>query len=378
MFEVWDKKKITRLSNVKKQQWFDVLNYRLEEDRDISLDDSELITKQKEIKDDYIKYLESCPYQDNFFKYYVFIEDDIIVSVCRINMINDRYILEGLQTHKDYFHKGYAMKLINHMMYDLKKEGITTIYSEVRTWNSVSHAFHHKLGFIQYGEENQNYLFQLDVNTSIRRQLFDTWASGYHHSVISSEKLGTYPFAGYSELKYRIFELITQYQKTSILDMGVGDGKMIMPLYQLGYTITGIDLSLNMIELAKSNMPNASFIHGEFHEAISLLNQCYDAIVFSYAIHHLTYHDQIDLLLSLNQYLHEEGMIIIGDVSTKTQHEMELLREKYIDIWDDEEYYPIESIYQQSELIKHYVISYVKINDVAAIFQFTKKLGIES
>ncbi|MDD3502329.1 MAG: GNAT family N-acetyltransferase, partial [Candidatus Cloacimonetes bacterium] len=166
MFEVWDKKKITRLSNVKKQQWFDVLNYRLEEDRDISLDDSELITKQKEIKDDYIKYLESCPYQDNFFKYYVFIEDDIIVSVCRINMINDRYILEGLQTHKDYFHKGYAMKLINHMMYDLKKEGITTIYSEVRTWNSVSHAFHHKLGFIQYGEENQNYLFQLDVNTS--------------------------------------------------------------------------------------------------------------------------------------------------------------------------------------------------------------------
>lgn len=82
--------------------------------------------------------------------------------------------------------------------------------------------------------------------------------------------------------------------------------------------------------------------------------------------------------MSLNQYLHEEGMIIIGDVSTKTQHEMELLREKYIDIWDDEEYYPIESIYQQSELIKHYVISYVKINDVAAIFQFTKKLGIES
>jgi hypothetical protein len=49
MFEVWDKKKITRLSDTEKQQWFDGLNHKLEEDRDISLDDPQLIKKQQEI-----------------------------------------------------------------------------------------------------------------------------------------------------------------------------------------------------------------------------------------------------------------------------------------------------------------------------------------
>ncbi len=50
MFEVWSKDKIAKLSIKDKEQWFDVLNDKLEEDRDISLNDPELFQKQKEIK----------------------------------------------------------------------------------------------------------------------------------------------------------------------------------------------------------------------------------------------------------------------------------------------------------------------------------------
>jgi len=39
MFEVWDKHRIQHLTFFEKEQWFEVLNYKLEEDRDISLND---------------------------------------------------------------------------------------------------------------------------------------------------------------------------------------------------------------------------------------------------------------------------------------------------------------------------------------------------
>jgi len=373
MFVIWNKKTIERLSDVEKQQWFDVLNYRLEEDRGISLDDPELIIKQKEIKDDYIKYLESCPKQDNFFKYYVLYDNHKMVSVCRINIYNQRYLLEGLQTHRDQFRNGYATQLIDGMIYDLKKEGIDTLYSEARVWNVASNQLQLQLGFTKYGEDKYNNLYQLNIDSYIRRQLFNRWSTQYHKSVSESESKGTYPFAGYSQVKYHLIELITKHQKKAILDMGVGTGEIMLPLYRLGYHITGVDLSENMLKIAKNSMPDALFIQGEFEDAIPQLKQKYDVIVFSYAIHHLTYKKQIDLLTQLNSLLNQDGFILIADVSGENPQEMNALKERYEDIWDDEEFYPMNDIYQNSDLSHNYAILYVQINEVAGIYKLNKK-----
>lgn len=373
MFVIWNKKTIERLSDVEKQQWFDVLNYRLEEDRGISLDDPELIIKQKEIKDDYIKYLESCPKQDNFFKYYVLYDNHKMVSVCRINIYNQRYLLEGLQTHRDQFRNGYATQLIDGMIYDLNKEGIDTLYSEARVWNVASNQLQLQLGFTKYGEDKYNNLYQLNIDSYIRRQLFNRWSTQYHKSVSESESKGTYPFAGYSQVKYHLIELITKHQKKAILDMGVGTGEIMLPLYRLGYHITGVDLSENMLKIAKNSMPDALFIQGEFEDAIPQLKQKYDVIVFSYAIHHLTYKKQIDLLTQLNSLLNQDGFILIADVSGENPQEMNALKERYEDIWDDEEFYPMNDIYQNSDLSHNYAILYVQINEVAGIYKLNKK-----
>ena len=84
MFGVWSKDKITVLSIEEKEQWFDVLNYKLEEDREISSDDPKLSNKQIEIKNDYMNYLESCTNCKEFYKYYIYKDQDKIISVCRI------------------------------------------------------------------------------------------------------------------------------------------------------------------------------------------------------------------------------------------------------------------------------------------------------
>lgn len=161
MFEVWSKDKIVKLSINEKEQWFDVLNDKLEEDREISLNDPELFQKQKEIKNDYMLYLESCPYRKDFYRYYIYKDQNKIISVCRININEGKYILEGLQTHRDYYRMGYASKLIQSMIGDLKKEGIKMLYSEARIWNDASNALQIKTGFIKYDEVGDNYLYAL-------------------------------------------------------------------------------------------------------------------------------------------------------------------------------------------------------------------------
>jgi uncharacterized protein YutD len=120
-------------------------------------------------------------------------------------------------------------------------------------------------------------------------------------------------------------------------------------------------------------MEKAAFILADFSNALNEIFNKFDFIVFSYSIHHLSYNDQIELLIKLNDYLNEDGVIIIGDVSTFTIEDMNQLQNKYADIWDDEEYYPILKKYQLSRLTDFYELSYVQINEVAGVYKFRKK-----
>lgn len=182
MFEIWGKEKIANLSEFDKQQWFDVLNHKLEEDRDISLDDPELPKKQQEIKDDYFKYIEKCPYQKDFYKYYIWKENDKIISVCRVNIYDNRYTLEGLQTHKDYYKQGYATKLLDLVLFNLFIEYIDTLYSEARIWNDASNRLQTKLGFIKYDQDEYNYLYKIKPKDYLKQIIkigFDVFGKAY-------------------------------------------------------------------------------------------------------------------------------------------------------------------------------------------------------
>ena len=122
----------------------------------------------------------------------------------------------------------------------------------------------------------------------------------------------------------------------------------------------------------------AAFILADFSNALNEISNKFDFIVFSYSIHHLSYNDQIELLIKLNDYLNEDGVIIIGDVSTFTSEDMNQLQNKYVAIWDDEEYYPILKKYQLSQLVDIYKLSYVQINEVAGVYKFRKKCNNEN
>ncbi|PKK95524.1 MAG: hypothetical protein CVV60_00845 [Tenericutes bacterium HGW-Tenericutes-5] len=374
LLEIWKGKQILQLKDNCIEQWFDVLNHGLVEDRGFSLNDSNIEEIKSNIKKDYIEYLMSCSMDKNFHGYYVFRdEQNTIVAVCRIVFENGDYYLEGLETHRDHYRKGYATKLLFQVLHELKRNEIMKLYSIVRNHNTKSMNFHKKHGFTIIKEDNTNTKFSLNIENKIRKELFDQWARSYNNSVLKSEKEGTYPFAGYSEIKYSIIDMISHTKKAKVLEMGVGTGEITKPLYDLGYDITGVDLSDKMIEIAKIHMKKAAFIVADFSTALNQISNKFDFIVFSYSIHHLNYNDQIELLLKLNDYLNEDGVIIIGDVSTFEVEEMNQLQNKYSAIWDDEEYYPILKKYKLSRLIDIYKLSYVQINEVAGVYKFRKK-----
>lgn len=372
MTQIWTKGKIKSLSMKTKEMWFDVLNNGLEEDRGFDLDDPNIIDIQKQIKEDYINYLDSCVENPDFQNYYILRNDKgNIVSVCRIIIKDERYFLEGLETHRDHYKKGYARQLLDFVIKDLFRKEIERVYSNVAIHNDASNQFHLDFGFGVLNENSQRFVYTLDINKYVKTDLFNNWADSYNESVRKSEE-GSYPFAGYSDIKLEIFKEISRSSGKEILDMGIGTGEITGPLYDLGYNITGVDFSSKMIELAQKKMPYAKMIKSNFLDMIKYLDKKYDYIIFNYSIHHLDYDKQVDLLASLYDYLNDKGMILIGDVSTMNDFDMEKLRNKYLRIWDDEEYYPIASKYTSQEKLDLYKLRYVKFNEVAGLFRLNK------
>ena len=78
------------------------------------------------------------------------------------------------------------------------------------------------------------------------------------------------------------------------------------------------------------------------------------------------------LLDVLSNHININGLIIIGDVMTKTNSDMVKLMEKYKDIWDDEEYYPTHEMYSNQVVRQHYDLKFIRVTHCSGILVLTK------
>lgn len=77
--------------------------------------------------------------------------------------------------------------------------------------------------------------------------------------------------------------------RLNILDMGCGNGFVCGQLALLGHKVSGIDLSEDGIEIAKSTYPNIKFAARSVYEDLSDFGSSFDLIVSSEVIEHLYY-----------------------------------------------------------------------------------------
>ncbi|WP_223554300.1 class I SAM-dependent methyltransferase [Lysinibacillus sphaericus] len=175
----------------------------------------------------------------------------------------------------------------------------------------------------------------------LNQQGFNLWADGYDKTVQLSEESNQYPFAGYKAVLNTIFNEVMYSPKSTVLDIGFGTGVLTAKLYDNGHMINGFDFSSKMIDIAKEKMPDANLMEWDLSKGLppALLDQTYDAIISTYALHHFTDDMKVQYITALLQQLTPTGKIFIGDIAFETKEQLEKCRQDSSSYWDDDEFY---------------------------------------
>ena len=170
---------------------------------------------------------------------------------------------------------------------------------------------------------------------------FDVWADGYDESVRLADESDAYPFAGYATILREIYGRVCASGAKAVLDIGFGTGTLAGQLYQQGCDVFGQDFSSRMIQLAQGKMPRAKLYQGDFSLGLvqELKQQRYDAIIATYALHHLTDEQKAAFFQELLPLLQDNGCIYVGDVAFATRAQLEQCKAQAGDDWDAPEIY---------------------------------------
>lgn len=101
-----------------------------------------------------------------------------------------------------------------------------------------------------------------------------------------------------------------------ILDFGCGTGLLSFQAVQLVRSMTGVDLSPNMVAQALQKNTSELQIHAVCQDIVRLpLEQKFHGIISSMALHHVE--DLSSLFSSFYTHLHRDGFIALADLETE-------------------------------------------------------------
>ena len=118
---------------------------------------------------------------------------------------------------------------------------------------------------------------------------------------------------------------------SSVLDLGSGTGNTILAL-PADCRVTAVDISDKMLDIAKSKLAsrNVEYIKTDLLEFFNLQPvRRYDAIVSSYAIHHLTDIEKESLFSSIHSAIKPGGRAVFVDLMYRNADQRQKLLEKY-------------------------------------------------
>lgn len=82
-----------------------------------------------------------------------------------------------------------------------------------------------------------------------------------------------------------------------ILEIGCGPGGFLLPFYQNGYAVTGLDYSESLIQICRKVMPNGQFHRGEANH-LPFPDQPFDVILSNSVCHYFPDHTYMEQVLS--------------------------------------------------------------------------------
>lgn len=175
-------------------------------------------------------------------------------------------------------------------------------------------------------------LYNFDLNLSDFRfnDLFDSWATHYDESVFA--KKGEYyeVFENYEGILENTVKAINLPAGSTVLDIGSGTGNLSTVADKHGYEVTAIEPNLKMRQIASSKYPDIPVQNGSFL-TLPIPDHSIDAIISSYAFHHLSDDEKSKSIKLLATKLTPQGKIIITDTMYETDEVAEDILQDSLD-----------------------------------------------
>jgi SAM-dependent methyltransferase len=94
-----------------------------------------------------------------------------------------------------------------------------------------------------------------------------------------------------------------------VLDLGCGAGIPMTATLAAGRTVTGVDISAAQIELARANVPSASFVQADM-TTLDFPPGSFDAVVAFYSLTHVPRAEHAAMLGRIRTWLRPGGLVI--------------------------------------------------------------------
>lgn len=199
---------------------------------------------------------------------------------------------------------------------------------------------------------------------------YQLWTEDYKKPVQFQHDSDEYPFAGYSTLLEAMYNEVRESDAKKILDLGFGTGLVMRKLYIDGYDLYGLDMSEQIVEAGKEDMPNAKLYKADYSLGLPLrlLDEEFDMAISVYGMHHLDNYEQTRLIRGLLRQLKPGGKIILGGLAFETIEEMKDFRKLNGENWLYKGRY---TLFEEIDKVFHNV-TWKKISKCAGIVTITK------
>jgi SAM-dependent methyltransferase len=128
----------------------------------------------------------------------------------------------------------------------------------------------------------------------------------------------------WSDERSRYTDLIVRSlpKGTDVLELGCSTGGPSSQTLAARGKLTGVDLSARSVELARQNVPNATFLHADM-TALEFESERFDAVAAFFSIIHVPREEQAGLLAKIGRWLRPGGLLVatMGASATEDGYE---------------------------------------------------------
>lgn len=156
------------------------------------------------------------------------------------------------------------------------------------------------------------YDFNMELSDFRFNALFDDWADNYDETLEKADGEYVEVFNNYNEILNETVKHISKYEGAKVLDIGSGTGNLTNIASKAGYNVVGIEPNSKMRDIAMAKYPSEKFISGTFL-SLPIDDNSVDAIINSYAFHHLTDEEKGTAIKLFKTKLKNDGVVIITD-----------------------------------------------------------------